>query len=261
MTGPIRYEVAAHVATITLDRAAKRNAFSLAMLRDLAEAYTRAEADADVRVLLLQPDGAHFTAGLDLAEVGPAVAAGGALFPDQEALIDPLGLRGRRRTKPVVVAIAGYCLTIGIELALASDVIVAADTARFGQIEVGRGIFPFGGATFRMPARIGWHDAMRWLLTGELFDAREAHRIGLVQEVATEATFRERARAIADAIARAAPLGVAATLRNAWLAEARGEAAASEALLGEARALMGTADAAEGMASFVERRPAVFRGR
>ena len=261
MTEPIRYAPDGHVAVITLARPEKRNAFSLAMLAGLAEAYTQAEADPEIRVLLVVADGAHFTAGLDLAEVGPAVAAGGALFPGDAERIDPLGLRGRHRTKPVVVAIGGYCLTIGIELALASDVIVASESARFGQFEVGRGIFPFGGATFRMPARLGWHDAMRWLLTGELFDAKEAHRIGLVQEVAPEDTYRDRARAIADGIARAAPLGVLATLRNAWLAEREGEAAANAALLAEARALMATEDAAEGMQSFLERRAARFRGR
>lgn len=260
MTERIRYELEGHVARITLARADKRNAFDLAMLRQLAEGYTRADDDAAVRVILLAPDGGHFTAGLDLAEVGPAVASGGALF-DGAALVDPLGLRGRVRTKPVVVAVRGYCLTIGIELALASDVIVAADDARFGQIEVKRGIFPFGGATMRLPARAGWHDAMRWLLTGDLFDAKEAHRIGVAQEVTTPENLIPRALEIAQAVARAAPLGVAATLRSARLAAEKGEAAAGDALLGEARALMVSEDAAEGMASFVERREAVFRGR
>lgn len=261
MTDSIRYETSGHVATITLARAAKRNAFDLAMLRGLSEAYGRAEADPDVRVMLVVPEGAHFTAGLDLAEVGPAVASGAPLFAAESDAIDPLGMRGRRRTKPVVVGITGYCLTIGIELALASDVIVASESARFGQIEILRGIFPFGGATFRLPARAGWHDAMRWLLTGEQFDAKEAHRIGLVQEIAPEAAFLARARAIAESIAKAAPLGVYATLRNAWLAEQQGPAAAAEALLPEARALMGSRDAAEGLQSFVERRAAKFEGR
>jgi enoyl-CoA hydratase len=259
MTETVRYALDAHVATLTLARSAKRNAFDLTMLRELADAYTRAEDDPEVRVLLVLAEGAHFTAGLDLGEVGPAVASGAALFP--AGGVDPLGLYGRRRTKPVVMGIRGYCLTIGIELALASDVILAADDARFGQIEIKRGIFPFGGATLRLPARAGWHDAMRWLLTGDLFDAKEAHRIGLVQEITAPDALDQKARAIADSIAKAAPLGVMATLKNAWIAEAEGPDAAARALLEQARALMGSEDAAEGMLSFIERRDGRFRGR
>jgi enoyl-CoA hydratase/carnithine racemase len=259
MSDRVELHVVDHVARVRLTRAAKRNAFDLLMLRQLAEAYTKADADPDLRAILLEPDGEHFTAGLDLGEVGPAVAQGGALFP--EDLVDPLGLRGRVRTKPVVVAVRGYCLTIGIELCLASDVIVAASDTRFGQIEILRGIFPFGGATMRMPARCGWPNAMRWLLTGETFDAKEAHRIGLVQEVTEPGEAVERALAIATSIARAAPLGVRATLESARLAESEGEAAANALLLEQARALMASEDAAEGLRSFLERRAGVFRGK
>jgi enoyl-CoA hydratase/carnithine racemase len=185
------------------------------------------------------------------------VVAGTPLFPD--ALVDPLGLGPRRRTKPVVVAIRGWCLTIGIELALASDIVVAGPEAMFGQIEINRGIFPFGGATIRMHQRAGWGNAMRWLLTGDTFGAQEALRIGLVQEVAGDPV--PVAGTIAATIARRAPLGVQATLRSARAAVERGPDAAAAELLGEARAIMGTEDAAEGMRSFVERRDGVFRGR
>jgi enoyl-CoA hydratase/carnithine racemase len=259
MSDRVELHLVDHVARVRLCRASKRNAFDLLMLRQLAEAYTKVDADPDVRAILLEPEGEHFTAGLDLGEVGPAVAAGGALFPKE--LVDPLGLRGRVRTKPVVVAVRGYCLTIGIELCLASDVIVAATDTRFGQIEILRGIFPFGGATMRMPARCGWGNAMRWLLTGEIFDAQEAHRIGLAQELAEPSEVVDRALAIATAIARAAPLGVRATLESARLAEAEGEDAANAKLLEQARALMASEDAAEGLRSFLERRAGVFRGR
>lgn len=94
-----------------------------------------------------------------------------------------MGLRTRPVSKPVVVGLQGTCLTLGIELALASDVVLAERSTRFGQIEVTRGILPFGGATLRFPRAVGWGDAMRWILTGDLFDAEEAHRIGLVQEL------------------------------------------------------------------------------
>jgi enoyl-CoA hydratase len=246
-----------HVLHIGLDRADKRNAFDKAMLRGLAEAYTQYEEDDTLRCAVLFPHGEHFTAGLDLAEVGPAVAAGEALFP--AGSVDPLGLHGRLRSKPVVVAVRGWCLTIGIELALACDVVVAGPDARFGQIEINRGIFPFGGATLRLPRRAGWGNAMRWLLTGDLFDAAEAHRIGLVQEVTPDPI--ETARQIAQTIASRAPLGVRATLASAREAEEHGEVQAAASLLQHARALMASEDAAEGMRSFLERREGRFTGR
>jgi enoyl-CoA hydratase/carnithine racemase len=255
----ITFETADHVARIGLDRAAKRNALDLEMMRGLVDAYRRYEEDPELRCAVLFAHGDHFTAGLDLAEVGPAVASGGSLFP--EGAIDPLGVHGKARTKPVVCAVQGICLTIGIELALACDVVVASRDARFGQIEIKRGIFPFGGATFRLPARAGWGNAMRWLLTGDQFDAAEAHRIGLVQEIAEPGKQLEVALAIAATIAKQAPLGVRATIASARLAMEKGENAASAALLDQVRALMITSDAQEGLMSFLERREGRFRGR
>ena len=100
-----------------------------------------------------------------------------------EGGINPWQVEGQQLTKPVVIAVQGTCLTLGIELMLASDIVVAADSATFAQIEVARGILPFGGATIRFPRAVGWGNAMRWILTGDTFDAAEALRIGLVQEV------------------------------------------------------------------------------
>lgn len=248
-----------HVREIILDRAAKRNAFDLAMLREVAEAFTAAEDDPAVRAIVLSADGPHFTAGLDLAEVGPAVASGGRLFP--EGNVDPLGLNGRVRTKPFLLAARGWCLTIGIELALAADIVVLGDDAKLGQIEIKRGIFPFGGATFRLPARAGWGNAMRWLLTADTFDAHEARRIGVAQEVVPAGTERETALKIAAVIAEQAPLGVRATIESARLAAERGPEAAAAALLPQARALMASEDAREGVQSFLERRAGKFTGR
>lgn len=256
----IRVERRDHLHLIGLDRVAKRNAFDLRMLRELAEAVTAFERDEDARCAVLFAHGDHFTAGLDLGEVGPAVAAGAALFPDDG--VDPLGLRGPARTKPLVMAVQGWCLTIGIELLLAADVRVAAADTRFGQIEINRGIFPFGGATIRLPEIAGWGNAMRWLLTGDSFDADEARRIGLVQEVApTAEAARDVAVRLAETIAKRAPLGVRATLASAHIARASGPEAAAAALLDQARALMGSEDAREGLLSFLERREATFRGR
>ncbi len=256
----VRVERHGHVLHIGLDRAHKLNAFDRVMLRELAEAMTTYEEDADLRCALLYPVGPNFTSGLDLADVGPAVAAGEALFP--HGLVDPFGLTGRARTKPLVHAARGWCLTIGTELALASDVCVASPGTRYGQIEVTRGIMPFGGATIRLPQVIGWHNAMRYLLTGDVFDAAEAHRVGLVQELtASDDDLVERAAALADRIASRAPLAVQASLASSRLAMLEGTKAAADAMVDAARGLMATEDAAEGMRSFVERRDAEFEGR
>ena len=114
----------------------------------------------------------------------PRIASGQDPFPDDGR--DPWRLDGDW-TKPVVAAAQGWCLTLGIELLLAADIRIAAAGTRFAQLEVLRGIYPFGGATIRLPRQTGWGNAMRWLLTGDEFDADEALRIGLVQEVAADA--------------------------------------------------------------------------
>ncbi len=248
-----------HVLHIVLDRADKMNAFDLQMLRELGNAFTAYEAEPELRCAVLYANGDNFTAGLDLAEVGPAVRRGEALFPRDG--VDPLSLHDPKRTKPLVMAVRGWCLTLGIELLLAADIRLAAEGTRFGQIEINRGIFPFGGATIRLPEVAGWGNAMRWLLTGNRFDAAEALRIGLVQEVVQADQLRDRAVEIAQTVAKRAPLGVYATIRSARTAELQGTQAAIDELLVIARELMDTEDAEEGVRSFVERREGNFKGR
>ena len=248
-----------HVFHIVLDRADKMNAFDLRMLRELAEAVTEYESDESLWCAVLYANGDNFTAGLDLAEVGPAVRDGAPLFP--EGSVDVLSLHEPKRKKPLVLAAQGWCLTIGIELMLAADIRLAAEGTRFGQIEVNRGIFPFGGATIRLPEIAGWGNAMRWLLTGDRFDAAEALRIGLVQEVVPTDELRDKAIEIARTIAKRAPLGVWATIRSSRTAELEGTDAAVAELLVIARELMDTEDAAEGILSFLERREGDFKGR
>jgi enoyl-CoA hydratase/carnithine racemase len=144
---------------------------------------------------------------------------------------------------------------------LAADIRLCAEGTRFGQIEINRGIFPFGGATIRLPQIAGWGNAMRWLLTGDRFDAQEALRIGLVQEVLPAEQLRSKAIEIAKTVAKQAPLGVQATLRSARTAAHEGVDAAVAELLVIARELMDTEDAAEGIRSFIERREGEFKGR
>lgn len=256
-TGRVSRERRGHVLLIGLDRAAKRNAFDLALWDDLCRAYGELAADDELRVGVLHAHGEHFTGGLDLPQWVPMFSGGTWAIPGGG--LDPLGLTGPRLGKPIVVAITGICLTIGIELALATDVRIAAPSARFGQIEVKRGIYPVGGATLRFPREVGWGNAMRWLLTGDEFDAAEALRIGLVQEVVDEPL--ARAVALAEVIAAQAPLGVYATLASSRAAIPAAEHAAADRLLPDLRPIMTSEDVQEGVRAFVERRPGAFRGR
>jgi enoyl-CoA hydratase len=247
-----------HVLLVGLNRPEKRNAFNRAMLSDLSLAYGELDRDPGLRCGVLFAHGGHFTGGLDLVDVAPMLAEGGWEWP--EGGIDFLGLNGPPVAKPVVMAVQGRCLTVGIELALASDIRVAASDALFAQIEIKRGILPFGGATIRFVRDCGWGNAMLHLLTVDEFDAAEALRIGLVQVVVEPGRQLERAREIAQVVAAQAPMGVQGTLRNARLAWREGEAAAVAHLLPEIQALMGSADAREGLQAFIERRGGVFSG-
>ena len=255
-------ELDGHVLMIGVDRAAKRNAWDRQTIEEVGAAYDRLADDDEARVAVVFGHGDHFSAGLDLADVLPAVREQGPDVLSGPGRHDPFGLFGEPVPKPVVLALQGVSFTLSIELALASDVVVAADDVRFRQLEIGRGIVPFGGATIRAVAQLGWGNAMRWLLTAEEFGAEEAHRIGLVQEVVEPGRQVERAAEIARTIAAQAPLGVRATLANARVAQrAEHERAAREHLAGLMPEVVASADAAEGLQSFVERREAVFSGR
>jgi enoyl-CoA hydratase len=257
----IKVERRGHVLLIGLNRPAKRNAFDLEMLDQLALAFAELEDNAEIRCGVLYAEGEMFTAGLDLANVAPKVVEKGVLeYP--EGAIDPLNLYGERvRTKPLVTAVQGKCLTIGIELLLASDIAVASENATFAQIEIKRGIFPFGGATLRFPERAGWGNAMRWLLTGDEFDAQEALRIGLIQEITENGRHVEKAIKIAETIAKQAPLGVRATIESARKVQTEGFTKAKEHLTPQILALFASEDAREGVQSFLERREGNFKGK
>lgn len=248
-----------HVFLIGFNRPEKRNAADFALLQQLALAYGELERDPELRVGLVHAVGDHFTAGLDLADVGPRLGPNGIDIVPAGGL-NPWQVDGRALSKPVVMAVQGTCLTLGIELMLASDISVAAESAMFGQIEVARGILPFGGATIRFPRTVGWGNAMRWILTGDMFDAREAHRLGLVQEVVPDGTQFDRALELAERIAAQAPLAVQATLANARKAIREGDAAAEADLQPMLARLAATEDARIGMEAFLSRQPATFVG-
>lgn len=257
--GRVSREKRGQIMLIGLDRPTKRNAFDLDLLNDLCLAYGEFERDGDARVALIHAHGEHFTAGLDLANVAASFAAG---WQVPATGCDPWGVFGGPRvSKPVIVAAQGYCFTIGIELMLASDINLCASNTRFAQMEVQRGIFPFGGATLRLHQAAGWGNAMRWLLTGDPFDAHEAYRLGLVQEVVASEELMPRALWLAERIAAQAPLGVQATLASARQAVQEGETAAAASLHPTMTRLMASEDAQEGVRAMLERRPGDFRGR
>ncbi len=176
-------------------------------------------------------------------------------------LIDPLALKRPHRTKPVVCAVKGICFTIGIELMLAADIVVAEEGTRFGQVEVKRGLGAYGGATIRFVERAGWGNAMRYLLTGDEFDAATALRLGFVQEVVPGGQGLAKAVAIAENIARQAPLAVRASRNNSWIYVTQGQDAAIADLTRQRPIIAKTEDFAEGVRSFNERRDGVFKGR
>jgi enoyl-CoA hydratase/carnithine racemase len=256
--GRVTTERRGHALLMGLDRVAKRNAFDLKMFGELGLAYAALDRDDELRCGVLFAHGEHFTGGIDLAEWAPVMARGGSRLP--EGAIDPLGIDGPRLAKPIVVAVQGVCLTIGIELMLAGDIRVAAANTRFAQIEIKRGIYPAGGATIRFPREAGWGNAMRYLLTGDEFDAAEAHRMGLVQEVVEPGKQLDRAIELAQRVAEQAPLGVRATLASARLA-IDDEAEAARRLRPDMAPLLASKDAREGIQSFLERRQARFTGR
>lgn len=244
-----------------LDRQPKRNAFNLELWAELSSALGALERDAELRCGLLHAHGDHFTGGIELPQWLPHFREGHTP-PLPEGGLDPLCLDpARTRSKPLVMAIQGYCYTIGIELLLAADIRIAAESARFAQIEVKRGIYPIGGATVRFAQEVGWGNAMRWLLSGDTFDAAEALRIGLVQQVVPTGGQFDAAFAIAQTIAEQAPLAVKATLDAVRLTRKAAETEAIARLLPDMQPLLDTDDAREGLAAFLERRPGRFTGR
>ena len=249
-----------HIRHLQLNRAEKMNAANRQMLSELSLAYAEADRDDNVRVLVVSAVGDHFTAGLDLGDVlGTASKSGLELTP--EGGIDPWGITTAPISKPVIVAVQGTCLTLGVELILASEMAVADDTTIFGQLEVTRGIMPFGGATTRFAQRVGWANAFRYLLTGETFSAAEALRIGLINEVVPAGTQVERALELAALIAQQAPLAVQATLRNARIARAAVEKEAFSQLPKELATLLSSQDFQAGVAAFATRSKPEFTGK
>ena len=255
--GRVYHETHGHVMKIVIDNTAKKNSFSPEMMAQLSEAMTLLDKDESLWAGVLCAVGDDFTAGLDMPKFfGPKAT----VKPRPEGNIDPFGLANRCR-KPLVTAVQGICFTVGIEIALAGDIIIAADTARFCQMESKRGIAPLGGAHFRYLTRAGWGDAMYHLFLCDEFNAERAYKIGLVQEVVPLGRQVDRAMEVAQLIAKNAPLGIQITKQAALKFIEAGENSAIEIIPKIRERVMNSEDMKEGIQSFIERRAAVFKGR
>ena len=256
--GKVSLEVRDNIMLIGLDRATKRNAFDSYMIHDLSVALTEYEDGEDLRCAVIFAHGEHFTAGLDLVELQPKLASGVFHFNPNE--INPWGTSSRKRTKPVIVAVQGYCYTAGIELMLNADLVIAQENTQFAQMEVQRGILPFGGATIRFVQAAGWTKAMRYLLTGAPFSAQDALAMNLITEISTTVPL-DRALELAEHICRAAPLAVQATLASAQEATLQGAEVAFSNLQLHLNPLLHSQDAQEGVMAMLERRAPKFKGK
>ena len=243
-------------AIIRLNRPQALNALNDALIMELTRALDGFEADAKVSVVIITGSEKAFAAGADIKEMADlsfveAFAANHAAALERVAAF----------RKPVIAAVAGYCLGGGCELAMACDIILAADTAKFGQPEITLGIMPGMGGTQRLPRAIGKAKAMELILTGRMMDAAEAERSGLVSRVVPADDLMEEAVAVARKISGYSQpilmMAKEAVLRSA-------EMPLSAGLLFERRlfhAMFATDDQKEGMAAFIGKRSAQFRNR
>jgi len=250
-------EISEGIAAITINRPSAMNAMTPATLDELAEAVRRVNGAPEVRAAILTGAGTKaFMAGADIAamrDMTPAQARDLArqahqIYADIE-----------RSPKTFIAAVNGYALGGGCELAMACDIRLASENAKFGQPEINIGIIPGFGGTQRLPRLVGKGRALEMILTGEMIDAREAHRIGLVNRVVTQEELPEEARRLARAIAAKGmvAVGLCKEAVNNGLNMELAKACAYEAELFAHS--FSTADQKEGMSAFLEKRPAVFR--
>jgi enoyl-CoA hydratase/carnithine racemase len=261
----IRYEIADRVLTITLDRPDRLNAFTQTMGRELIEAFDRADQDDEVRAIIVTGAGRGFCAGADLA-------AGGSTFDwreRQDAGEVPrdgggqVALRIFDSTKPVIAAINGPAVGVGITMTLPMDIRLAADDARMGFVFSRRGIVPEACSSWFLPRIAGVSQAMEWVATGRLFSAQEALAGRLVRSVHAADELLPAARGLAaEIVEHTAPVSVALARRLLWtMLGAEHPMAAHRA---DSRAMFArgqSEDAREGVTSFLEKRPAHFPDR
>jgi len=248
------------IATITLNRPAVLNALNTAMLRELRDAFETLDRDDAVRVIILTGSGDRaFAAGADIGELAAlqSSVAGAA----QARLGQAVTLGIERLRTPVIAAINGFALGGGCELAMACDIRIASDKARFGQPEVNLGLCPGYGGTQRTARLLGRGMAMLLCLSGEMIDATEALRVGLVERVVPHDGLLAEARRIATLVAAKAPLAIAASKRAIDDGIALSIDAGLELEALHFGTLVNTTDFGEGTQAFLAKRPARFVGK
>ncbi|HOU54298.1 MAG TPA: enoyl-CoA hydratase-related protein [Myxococcota bacterium] len=247
------------IAVLTIRREKALNALNRQVLGELDQAIGEMEGRPDLGCVVVTGAGTRaFVAGADIAEMAPMGPSEALAFARQGQGVFS---RLERLPVPVIAAVQGHALGGGCELVLCCDIVLASDRAVFGQPEVKLGVIPGFGGTARLARRIGYGAAMQWILTGGTVGAEEAHRLGLVQRVVPGESLRSEALELAREIASRGPLAVRAA--KALVREAR-DRPLGDALEAEAQAfggLFATHDQREGMAAFLEKRPARFQGR
>ena len=245
------------VEVLTLNRPDKRNALNAPLREALLGALDALADDSALRAIVLTGAGEKaFVAGADITEFAGRDVADQAATMQGRRVYDAVAAIER----PVIAAINGVCLGGGLELALACDIRIASSGARFGQPEVNLGLIPGGGATQRLPRVVGLGGALRLLLTGDLVDAVEALRLGLIDEITDPAACLPRAIAVAERIALNSPVAVAAAKRAATAALGLPLSAGLDLERAAFLACFASADRAEGIAAFLEKRPPRFPG-
>ncbi|TMK70170.1 MAG: enoyl-CoA hydratase [Actinobacteria bacterium] len=245
-----------HVAVCRLNRPEARNALSPELMEELAAAVEELDADTETRCIVIAGSDEVFAAGADIRALRERTF--------EEALRHPATAFWRRvaaAKTPLVAAVSGFALGGGCELALLCDLIVASETAEFGQPEITLGIIPGGGGTQRLARVLGKQRAMELVLTGRRIDAREAELMGLVNEVASEGEWLERAMELAQRIARRPPIAVRLAKQAVLAADETPLAAGLEHERRLYEIAMATEDRLEGMDAFLEKRRPEFKGK
>ncbi|MBD9541490.1 enoyl-CoA hydratase/isomerase family protein [Ensifer sp. ENS04] len=243
------------IALVRIIRPDAKNALNDAVREQLTAAFQTVDLNTDVRCAVLTGSGAVFVAGADIKSLAEMTST-----EMRRSNAAEVWAALRKFSKPLIAAVNGLALGGGCELAMHADIVIAGESARFGQPEIKVGIIPGAGGTQRLTRAVGKFKAMRMLLTGDPLSARDADTIGLVSEVVPDAVVLERALQIAETIAARPPI---AARQIKKLVLAASELPISEALLQEREAFVSmfdTRDQKEGMRAFIEKRPAVFSG-